>query len=220
MDCGEIIQRGCAELGILLENRQTIDRLVTYYSELVKWNRRMNLVAHASEQEIVESHFLDSLTLLPYLETGDKFELLDVGTGAGFPGLVLKTVRPSLALTLVEPRTKRVTFLRHIVRTLRLDGVDIVERRLEPVLQGVMRSYSCVTSRALAAIGDFLELSVPFCSRGGMVICMKGPKAEEEISQWQINWPESPYRLEKIVPLILPFSRAERNLVLFRKSGD
>jgi len=218
MACREIMEKGCKALGITFSHKESIDRLVCYYTELVKWNRRMNLVSQATEQEMVESHFLDSLTLLPQLDCAGRPELLDVGTGAGFPGLVLKAACPELVLTLVEPRAKRVTFLRHIVRSLQLENVTIIEKRLEPALVGQLPSFPVITSRAVANISDFLELAAPFSPPGGTVLCMKGPKAEEEISQWQRDQPASPYTLGNIVTLTLPFSRAMRNLVIFSKT--
>ncbi|MEW6518502.1 MAG: 16S rRNA (guanine(527)-N(7))-methyltransferase RsmG [Thermodesulfobacteriota bacterium] len=221
MACREILEQGCQALGITLSHQpESIERLVCYYNELVKWNRRMNLVAQASEQEMVESHFLDSLTLLPHLGSAGRPELLDVGSGAGFPGLVLKAVWPELDLTLVEPRAKRVTFLRHMVRSLHLEQVRIVDKRLEPAMAGQLPTFACVTSRAVASIRDFLELAAPFSPPGGMVICMKGPKAEEEISQWQRDHPASPYSLRHIVSLTLPVSRATRKLVIFCKTRE
>lgn len=218
MVCKDILAQGCKALGIPLSHAESIDRLVCYYNELVKWNRRMNLVSQATELEMVESHFLDSLTLLPHLNSEDRPQLLDVGTGAGFPGLVLKAAWPELELTLVEPRAKRVTFLRHIVRSLHLDHVTIIEKRLEPGLAGQLPTWACITSRAVANISDFLELAAPFSPPDGTVICMKGPKAEEEISQWLAEQPASPYTLQNIVTLALPFSRARRSLVIFSKS--
>jgi 16S rRNA (guanine527-N7)-methyltransferase len=217
MACREIILQGCKALGITLRHEESV-RLVYYYTELVKWNRRMNLVSQASEQEIIESHFLDSLTLLPQLDCAGRPELLDVGTGAGFPGLVLKAACPELVLTLVEPRAKRVTFLRHMARSLQLENVTIIEKRLEPALVGQLPSFPVITSRAVANISDFLELAAPFSPLGGTVLCMKGPKAEEEISQWQRDQPASPYTLRNIVTLTMPFSRAMRNLVIFGKT--
>jgi 16S rRNA (guanine527-N7)-methyltransferase len=219
MNHRDLLAQGSKALGLML-GRQDIDRLALYYTELAKWNLKMNLVARADEQEIIESHFLDSLTLLPHLPVGrEKPELLDVGTGAGFPGLVLKAVCPRLVLTLIEPRAKRAAFLRHIVRTLALEHVEIIEKRLEPGLAGELPTYPCITSRALADISEFLELTAPFSPAGGTVICMKGPRADEEISRWQQAQPASPYRLREVVPLALPFSRARRNLVIFGKTA-
>jgi 16S rRNA (guanine527-N7)-methyltransferase len=215
MSSSELLARGSSALGLAL-GREQIARLAFYLAELAKWNRKMNLVAKAPAEEIIDSHFLDSLTLLPHLPP-EKQELLDVGTGAGFPGLVLKAVCPPLALTLIEPRAKRTAFLRHIVRSLGLDRVEIIEKRLEPALAGQLPASPCITSRAVADIREFLALVAPFSPAGGTVICMKGPRAEEEIGEWQRSQPASPFRLEKVVRLTLPFSGAARNLVFFTR---
>lgn len=213
----DLLVQGSKALGLQLGSRE-IDRLARYHAELAKWNLKMNLVARADVPEIIETHFLDSLTLLPHLP-GEKPELLDVGSGAGFPGLVLKAACPQLILTLIEPRAKRAAFLRHIVRNLALDQVEVMEKRLEPALAGQLPAYPCITSRAVAAISEFLALAAPFSPAGGTVICMKGPRAEEEISQWQHDQPASPYRLREVVPLALPFTRATRHLVIFTKTA-
>ena len=106
MTCIKFLEQGSKELGLTLSPRQLHD-LCLYYQELAKWSKKMNLVAKASMEETLASHFLDSLTLLPHLPE-NNFRLLDVGTGAGFPGLVLKIVCPKMDLFLVEPRSKRV----------------------------------------------------------------------------------------------------------------
>ena len=215
----DLLVQGSKALGLTL-GKEEIDRLALYHTELAKWNLKMNLVARAAAPEIIETHFLDSLTLLPHLPVrGQSPELLDVGSGAGFPGLVLKAVCPQLLLTLIEPRAKRAAFLRHIVRSLALDHVEVMEKRLEPALAGQLPTYPCITSRAVATISEFLALAAPFSPAGGTVICMKGPRAEEEISQWQHDQPASPYRLREVVTLALPFSRATRHLVIFTKTA-
>ncbi len=217
MNCHDILKKGCSKLNISL-SAENIDRLVLYYTELMKWNRKMNLVARAGEKETLESHFLDSLTLLPFILSEGHASLLDVGTGAGFPGLVIKAVCPELNLTLCEPRAKRVTFLRHIVRTLRLDQVKIMAERLKPLPEEDVQQYPLITSRAVTSINDFLALVKGHCRTGGIIICMKGPRAEEEISQWRTNAPASPFRLMNIIEKTLPFSGAQRNLILFQKN--
>lgn len=176
----------------------------------------MNLVAKAGEEEILETHFLDSLTLLPLLS--ESSNLMDVGTGAGFPGLVLKAVMPALEVTLVEPRQKRVSFLKHVIRTLQLDGINIVNDRLDKnkILPGLAGRFQCITSRAFTSIGYFLELAASYNIPGGKVICMKGPGATKELSQWRKENPESGYELRETHALKLPFSRKERNLLEFR----
>jgi len=128
----EILADGLARMGIVLAH-EAVDRLARYFQELKKWNSTYNLVGKAPDQDLIEKHFLDSLTLLPLMqEWGCPSPLLDIGTGAGFPGLVLKAALPELQVTLLEPRQKRVAFLKHIVRTLGLRGVTILAARLEP----------------------------------------------------------------------------------------
>ncbi len=110
---------------------EAFDRLNLYFNELKKWGRKVNLIAKSSsDQQIVENHFIDSLTILPLL-VGANTHLLDIGTGAGFPALVCKAAYPELAITLVEPRLKRVSFLGHITRTLGLQEVKILSCRVE-----------------------------------------------------------------------------------------
>lgn len=119
------LEEGLALAGIALDTA-ALGRLERYWLELRKWNQKINLIAKGStDEEIVENHFLDSLTLLPLLGEGE-IHLLDIGSGAGFPGLVVKAARPDIHLTLVEPRHKRVAFLGQIVRSLQLSEVRIL----------------------------------------------------------------------------------------------
>ncbi len=211
----ELFRQGCAALDLALD-APAIALLDRYLSELRRWNAKMNLVADAPLQEMIDSHFLDSLTLLPHLGPGSHPVLLDVGTGAGFPGLALKCAAPSLALTLVEPREKRVIFLRHIVRQLDLAGVEIVPRRLEKKnMEHIL--YPLITSRAVANVAEFLDLVAAWCPSGGTVICMKGPRADEEIAQWQTSASSSPFSLRNSISLRLPFSGSRRTLLFFTK---
>ncbi len=216
MDFTDTLQKGCRKLDIAVSDQEA-ELLATFYRELIKWNSKMNLVSRAAELEIIESHFLDSLTLLPHIENQTQ-TLLDVGTGAGFPGLVLKACFPGLRLTLVEPRSKRVTFLRHIVRTLQLDHVEILAQRLEPQPPEINSSrHPYITSRAVSQIHEFLDLVSSHCPSGGTVLCMKGPKADEEIQSWQNKSPSSPFTLTDRIQKILPYSQSIRNLIFFRR---
>lgn len=199
-------------------SEDVIDKFIVYLSELQKWNKKINLIGKASERDIIEKHFFDSLLLLSHLEKSPDLKLLDVGSGAGFPGLVLKAACPSLLLTLAEPRQKRVSFLRHIVRTLQLDHVEIIDTRIEPGEEQEKNSFPLITSRALSTIAEFLELIRHHSSPGGLVFCMKGPRAEEEIKQWQKASTHSPFTLVNKTKYWLPFSGDIRNIVTFRKN--
>ncbi len=194
-------------------------RLVAYAGELVKWNRSINLVGRAPLADLLERHFLDSLALAPLLDPAAD-TLLDIGTGAGFPGLALKAALPDLAVTLVEPRQKRQAFLKHIIRTLGLTGVTVVGLHLradDPEQQRAIGPHSVVTSRALSDITAFLALAAPFCMEGGRALCMKGPAAGDEIRRWQTESAGSPFHLEDHLHYTLPVCGVARTVVIFRK---
>ena len=154
-----------------------------YFQELKHWSRKVNLISkHASDEEIVELHFIDSLALLGLMETGAG-RLLDVGSGAGFPGLVCKTVRPEIRVALVEPRLKRVSFLRHIVRQLGLKEVEVHACRLEEKELVDESLFDWLVSRAVAEVDDFLALCDRFKNYGTSVVCMKGPGYLDELKE-------------------------------------
>ncbi len=213
VNCRKFVAQGIADLGLAVDNAQQGD-LCRYYQELEKWGRKMNLVAKGSMAEVLALHFLDSLTLLPHLPQ-EPFSLLDVGTGAGFPGLVLKAVRPDMALTMVEPRGKRVTFLRHVSRTLQLDGVEIIAKRLEADNQHGLGSFDVITSRAFTNLADFLPLVESYLAPSGEIICMKGPKAEEELAQWQQLTNQTSLQLIASHPVAIPTLDKHHQLVIF-----
>ncbi|OGQ86200.1 MAG: 16S rRNA (guanine(527)-N(7))-methyltransferase RsmG [Deltaproteobacteria bacterium RIFOXYD12_FULL_56_24] len=219
----KILEEGLGAMGITLDD-QARRRLLLYCAELLRWSSKINLVAKAELREIWESHFFDSLSLLrilPPLSSAQQ-PLLDIGTGAGFPGLALKAARPELPVILVEPRQKRVSFLRHVIRTLGLNDIEVLCGRLEKgsaEVAGKTLAAPLITSRAFTNIGEFLLHTAAVNPVGGRVICMKGPRAEEEIAAWRLAQPDSPYRLQEIVELTLPFSGKVRNLVIFSKEN-
>lgn len=208
------LERGLSTLGLEL-SRAGIDALGRYFTELKRWSSRMNLIAkNSSDEQILETHFLDSLTLLPLLPSGAH--LLDIGTGAGFPGLVCKAAEPTLRLTLVEPREKRAAFLRHIVRTLGLKDVHIVTGRIED--ERLLPSdlpCSHITSRAVSDIAGFLAMADRFLRPGLKLICMKGPKWQEELAAAAEFLAGLPIAREEIVERRLPCSGALRVLIVF-----
>ncbi len=216
-DFREQLQQGCGALGIVLDG-EAVERLFLYFTELMRWSRKINLIAKgAAEAEILENHFLDSLTLLPLLD-GPGLHLLDVGSGAGFPGLVCKAVRPEMTVTLLEPRLKRVSFLRHIIRTLKLTGVEALAGRVEDeLLLPSNADFTHITSRAVTDIGEFLRMVGRLCGEGTTVICMKGPKWQEELQAMQKLSPAISLHHVSTLERELPFSRARRALLTFSR---
>jgi 16S rRNA (guanine527-N7)-methyltransferase len=210
----ERLAEGLAALDIAIE-RKGLEALARYHAELKRWSGKMNLIAKNSpDEQILESHFLDSLTLLPLLPAGAH--LLDIGTGAGFPGLVCKAAGPALRLTLVEPREKRVSFLRHIVRTLGLNDVQIVTGRIEDEqLLPSNTPFTHITSRAVSDIAGFLTMTERFFRPGLRMICMKGPKWQEELAAAAECLNRLPIVREEIIERRLPLSGALRVLIVF-----
>ncbi len=214
------LQTGLDYLGIELpEDAQK--RLYLYFTELKKWQKKVNLIAkNTGDETIVENHFLDSLTLLPHLHRmGDgKIHLVDIGTGAGFPGLVCKAACPEMVVSLVEPRLKRVSFLKHIVRILKLEQVNVLAERMEPGSKlPADGSVTHVTGRAVTEIGPFVEMAAGFVNPHLQLVLMKGPKWKEEEENAGGVIQNSGYSLAETAEYSLPFSGASRTLLFFTK---
>ncbi len=212
-DFHTLLASGLDELGIEIEN-DAYDRLFLYFSELKKWNKKVNLVAkRTSDDDLVANHFLDSLALLPFFAKSGS-HLLDIGSGAGFPGLVCKAALSEMTVTLVEPRFKRVSFLKHIIRVLGLKDVRVLECRIED--ESALDSnleLSHITCRAVAELRDFLAMVERFSPSKAQIVCMKGPRWRKEIAEIEMSG--VPFVLGGVEEYTLPFSGSERSLLLF-----
>lgn len=174
---------GVRQLGHTLSETQ-LEQFLTYLEELLDWNTRMNLTAITNPEEVLVKHFLDSLTLLPLIDKS-HLRLLDIGTGAGFPGLPLKIARPQWSVTLLEATGKKVTFVNHVIETLHLEDVIAVQGRAEELAHkpAYRAKFDVVTARAVAAIPTLLEYSAPYCRVGGLIIFPKKGDLTNELTQ-------------------------------------
>ncbi|MEM7331794.1 MAG: 16S rRNA (guanine(527)-N(7))-methyltransferase RsmG [Chloroflexota bacterium] len=161
-----------------------VEQFTQYRSLLMSWNTKLNLTAVRTELGIESVHFVDSLTLAPQIRAFDGQSLIDVGTGAGFPGIPLKIVFPSLQLTLVESIRKKANFLGEVVRELGLTDVTILAERAEVVGRDLKHreQYDWVVARAVAELNILLEYLVPFCRPNGRILAMKGPETPNELA--------------------------------------
>ena len=206
-DSRDLLVRGGAQLGLAMDVAG-VERLLVYLAELMKWSRRVNLIARDTpEAQVVETHFLDSLTLLPFLDGAGGIHLLDVGSGAGFPGLALACVRPDARFTLCEPRQKRVSFLRHVVRTLGLANVEVVADRVEAQASAWQGRFTHITSRAVAEPAAFLPLVRPLVTPATRVLLML---ARAEGLAGIDRLVSGPWRVDAERRFVLPFSGAPR----------
>lgn len=205
----EQLKKGLDELGITV-NEEVIEAFVTYISELKKWNRIHNLTALKSDEDIVIKHFLDSLLYLNAVPDG-PLRMADIGSGAGFPGLPIKIVRPEIELTLVESSAKKTAFLRHIIRQLKISRVSVIGKRVEELLKEQESLYDIIVSRATYSISEFLKIICPLIRTDGSIILSKGPKLLEELKELENTQFKDSVR--SIQGFNLPFSMEKRNLV-------
>jgi 16S rRNA (guanine527-N7)-methyltransferase len=211
----DLLVEGAKTFGIYLEN-EAVEAFELYLKELLKWNQKINLTAIRSEKGIVLKHFLDSLSLYPYLP--EYSFILDIGSGAGFPGIPLKIIQPTYEMTLLDSVRKKVDFQRHIIRVLGLKRIESIHGRVQDkeVLQGLGGKFDIILSRAFSDLRTFLALGFPVLKKGGTAIAMKGELENKEIHLLK-ETVGARYRLQKMIPLLLPHSSFERTLLLFEK---
>ena len=206
------------QLGVRLSAAQ-LDALARYEQELLDWNTRFNLTAIRTPQEVRTKHFLDSLTCLLALRDTTPERLVDVGTGAGFPGLPLKIIYPKMALTLVESVGKKADFCRHVARTLGLSGVEVVQDRAEVLGQSPAHreKYDWAVARAVAILPVLAEYLLPLVRVGGGMLAMKGESGPAEAHAAEHALRLLGGHLRQLVPVTLPGVVEERYLVVIDK---
>ena len=166
---------------VLTENQ--LAQLKQYYELLIEWNEKMNLTALTAPEDVALKHFADSLLLLCYCDIEKEARVIDVGTGAGFPGMVLKIARPDIQLTLLDSLQKRLGFLDEVCNELGFDDVELIHSRAEDGSRTELReSFDIAVSRAVASLNTLCEYDMPYVKVGGRFIAMKGKEAQEEMS--------------------------------------
>jgi len=175
----------------------------TYLMELKKWNRVYNLTGIKKDEDIVIKHFLDSLLYIKAIPQG-ALKIADIGSGAGFPGIPIKIIRPELDLYLIESSAKKSLFLRHITDLLRIKNIEVIEERAENIKRPLC--VDVAVTRALFTIEEFIRKASHLIKKGGIMIHSKGPKVEEELQKLRdINY--------TIIPCTLPFTDIRRYIV-------
>ena len=202
---------------IQLSARQ-IEQLLWLMDELLRWNQRRNLTAITKPLDVIEKHLIDSLSLVPYLPESGR--LLDLGSGAGFPGLPLKIACPEFDVVSVDAVAKKIQFQRHVARTLGLSGFTAVHGRVEACQQhaAFREGFDRVTARAVTQLGSLVALAGDYVRPDGALVAMKGPEGPQEWQECRGELEEEGWSLQ-LETLFLPLSGAERCLlILTRKS--
>lgn len=213
---GEILEKKAKKIGIVLNVKQ-IKNFFDYYLLLIEWNEKMNLTAITEVNDVILKHFIDSLTICKYIPQNAK--IIDVGTGAGFPGIPIKICREDTQITLLDSLNKRVLFLQEVINKLDLKNIEAIHGRAEEVARNnkYREKFDVVTSRAVANMSTLTEYMIPFIKIDGLCIMMKGSDYKEELekSQRAINLLGA--ELKNVEEFILPDSDINRSVILIDK---
>ena len=214
MEWQRFIVDGARRLGIAIDESATA-AFSTHASELINWNRKINLTTITHPRDIAVKHFLDSLAPAGFIPDGAS--LLDIGSGGGFPGIPLKILKPSISVLLIDGIGKKVNFLKHVLRTLHLENIEALQIRAENLLKAPQcaNSFDVIISRALSDLASFVKSALPMLAAQGTIIAMKGEVGQEELDAVLTMVPRDLYALE-VERYKLPAIDAPRSLVIFK----
>lgn len=212
----EIITKKMNSFGYVLNEEQK-KLFFEYMMMLLDWNKKINLTAITEPEDIIVKHFIDSISILEYVD--DSKSIVDIGTGAGFPGIPLKIMNKSISVTLVDSLNKRVNFLNEVIQTLELKEIKAVHGRAEEFGKNTnyREKYEVAVSRAVARLNILTEYLLPTVKVGGRCICMKGPNAEEEIEEAKIAINLLGGKIKNIEEIVLPETDIKRTIIIIDK---
>lgn len=202
-------------LGITVTEKE-LNLLHRYQEMLVSFNKKFNLTAITKEEEIYLKHFYDSLCIVLSLDFKDDLKVLDIGTGAGFPGIVLKIFLPNLEVTLMDSNNKKISFLKEVIKELNLEGIFLKIKRAELITLEERESYDVVTSRAVAHTRILSELALPYLKVGGFFLPLKGD-IEKELSESKEMITTLGGEIKDIIKYILPLENSKRSILKIEK---
>lgn len=216
----DILREKAIESGITLTDDQ-IEKLRIYYELLVEWNEKMNLTALTEPEDVALKHFCDSILLLSYADVKEGSSLIDVGTGAGFPSVPIKIVRPDIKLCLLDSLNKRLIFLQEVVDKLGLENVKIVHARAEDGARkaDLREKFDYSTSRAVAQLNVLSEYCLPYVKVNGSFLAMKGKYSEEEIDNAKSAIKTLGGKIEKVDTYNL-IDTSERTIINIKKIAN
>ena len=203
-------------IGVTLDDTQ-LEQFYNYKNLVVEWNEKINLTAITDDLEFVVKHFVDSLTINKYIEPGKT--IIDIGTGAGFPGIPVKILNKDNKVILFDSLNKRLKVLEDIIEKIGLNNIETLHGRAEETFKNKKHreKYDIATSRAVAALNVLVELMLPAVKVGGICICMKGNNADVEIEEAKKAIKELGGEIVKVEKLLLPELNLERNIVIIKK---
>ena len=220
MEIGEfssILKEKLDKIDIELKDKK-VEKFYEYMNLLLEWNKKINLTAITEPNEVILKHFIDSATIAKYIE--NDMRVVDVGTGAGFPGIPLNIIYNKANYILVDSLNKRINFLNEVINNLQLENINTVHSRIEDFGKNNKEKFDIAMSRAVASLNILLEYLLPLVKVGGICICMKGSNIKEEIENSNKALEVLGGKIEKIEEIILPDSDIVRNIIIVRKINN
>lgn len=218
MTNADILKKGIEDLGLKCSD-ETIDKFSKYREILVEWNQKMNLTGIEEEKEVYIKHFLDSVAAVKKGYIKDGMSIIDVGTGAGFPGLPLRICLENSKVTLLDSLNKRVNFLSEVCTNINIDDIELIHGRAEDFGKDekYREQYDIATARAVAGLPILMEFCVPFIKVGGYFVCLKGPNADTELEESRKAMEVLGLEFVEKIDVELPEIELKHNIVVFKK---
>ncbi|UOW69363.1 16S rRNA (guanine(527)-N(7))-methyltransferase RsmG [Paraclostridium bifermentans] len=218
MTNADILKKGIEDLGLKCSH-ETIDKFSKYREILVEWNQKMNLTGIEEEKEVYIKHFLDSVAAVKKGYIKDGMSIIDVGTGAGFPGLPLRICLENSKVTLLDSLNKRINFLSEVCTNINIDDIELIHGRAEDFGKDekYREQYDIATARAVAGLPILMEFCVPFIKVGGYFVCLKGPNADTELEESRKAMEVLGLEFVEKIDVELPEIELKHNIVVFKK---
>lgn len=196
------------------------EQFYNYMKLLLEWNEKINLTAITEQNDIILKHFIDSITINKYIEQSNS--IIDIGTGAGFPGIPLKIMNQNKKITLVDSLNKRINFLNEVCKEISLENIQCIHARAEELASDLeyRENYETVVSRAVARLNVLIEYMLPFVKKGGLCICMKGPNIDGELEEAKNAIKVLGGKIKSVESFFLPDSDIERNVIIIEKVAE
>lgn len=217
----ELLKKGIEEFNLVADEK-TLDRFKTYRELLAQWNQKMNLTGIDDEKGTYIKHFLDSLSAVTGGYIKDEMSIIDVGTGAGFPGIPLKVCLENIKITLLDSLNKRINFLQEVCTQLNLENVEFIHGRAEDFGKNpeYREKYDIATARAVAGLPILMEFCVPFIKKGGYFVCLKGPNANLELEESKKAMQTLGIEFVEKIDVKLPETDLNHNILVFKKISE
>lgn len=213
-----LLYESCKQMGVLLEQYQ-LEQFLNYQNLLLQWNEKMNLTAITEKRDIILKHFADCVSIVSEISFEKDVSVIDVGTGAGFPGIPLKIVCPSIHMTLLDSLQKRIYFLEEVIAKLSLQNINCIHSRAEDSGRDMncREQYDYCVSRAVANLAVLSEYCLPFVKVGGIFIALKGKDAEKEMEQSQKAIKVLGGEITELKQVSIPYTDLQHKIVLIKK---